>query len=197
MKTKPILTLAVAGWVCAGAAAAEAYDFYADLQYPGATRREDVDLYKVKQAGKGGPKAYERREVDWWPRKGADFVEVKQGMPLRTWTLRTQQLTSEPRRFEAHLAGLRGMGNTTSSKFGGDGGPIEPGVVLRLAGAEPALWRDLGLPGLSLVGAPAISEWGIAVRFCPLKGCVCVWSQGRSSGTFFMRQQYLTDLLSD
>ena len=127
MKTKMILTAAVVGWVCA--AAAENYDFYDGMRYPGAKLRPDVDLYKVKQAGESDPKAYERREVVWWPRKGVDIIEVNNGMPLRTWTRRS----GEPKQFEAHLVGLRGMGNTMSSKYGGrDGGPIEPGVVLRL-----------------------------------------------------------------
>jgi len=132
MKTKLILTVAVVGWVSAGIAAAEGYDFYAALRYPGAKLRADVDLYKVKQEGDGDPRAYQRREVLWWPRQGVDVVEVKPGMPLRTWTLRNPRLESQPERFKAHLVGFRGMGNTISSKFGGDGGPIEPGVVLRL-----------------------------------------------------------------
>ena len=100
------------------------------MQYPGAKLRPGVDLYKVTQAGQGDAKAYHRREVNWWPRKGVDVVDVKEGMPLRTWTWQTPPLSSEPKQFEAHLLGFRGMGNTISSKFGGDGGPIEPGVVL-------------------------------------------------------------------
>jgi len=132
METKRILAAAVVGWVCAGAAASE-YDFYAGLRYPGAKRRADVALYKAKQAGKGDPKAYERREVDWWPRRGVDVVDVKEGMPLRTWTLRTQQIADGTARLQAHLVGFRGMGNTTSNPFRGDGGPWEPGVVLRLS----------------------------------------------------------------
>ena len=72
---------------CPLAAAAE-YDFYANTRYPGPTLREDVELYEVTTSGKGGPLAYERREVDWWPRKGVDLIPVKAGMPLRTWTLR-------------------------------------------------------------------------------------------------------------
>ena len=62
------------------------YDFYANTVYPGPKLRPDVEFYQVTQAGKGDPLAYERREVDWWPRKGVDVVEVKPGMPLRTWT---------------------------------------------------------------------------------------------------------------
>jgi len=77
--------------VCHLASAAD-YDFYANTRYPGPELRKDVELYKVKQAGKGDPLAYERREVDWWPRKGVDIIAVKKGMPLRTWTLRAGPL---------------------------------------------------------------------------------------------------------
>lgn len=114
MKTKLILAAAVVGWVCA--AAADDYDFYAGLRYPGAKLRPDVGVYKVKEEGAGDPKAYERREVDWWPRKGVDIIDVKEGMPLRTWTLRTQQRPSGPKQFQAHLLGFRGMGNTMGGR---------------------------------------------------------------------------------
>ncbi|MHC4199336.1 MAG: hypothetical protein ACYSU0_05045, partial [Planctomycetota bacterium] len=124
MKTKLILTIALAGPVCAGAAAAD-YDFYGGVRYPGAKLRPDVELYKVKRSGRGDAKAYERREVDWWPRKGVDVIDIKRGMPLRTWTWKSKPL-------RAHLIGFRGIGNTMSNKFRGDGGPWEPGVVLRL-----------------------------------------------------------------
>ena len=77
--------------VCQWASAA-GYDFYANTRYPGPELRQDVELYKVKQAGKGDPLAYERREVDWWPRKGVDIIAVKKGMPLRTWALRAGPL---------------------------------------------------------------------------------------------------------
>ena len=67
---------------------AEPYDFYANLRYPvGGKLRPDVELYTVTEEG-GGPKEYKRRMVNWWPRKGVDIIEVKQGMPLRTWTWR-------------------------------------------------------------------------------------------------------------
>jgi carbonic anhydrase/acetyltransferase-like protein (isoleucine patch superfamily) len=129
MKTKLIVVAALVGWVSAGAAADD-YDFYAGLRYPGAKLRPDVDIYKVKEAGTGDPKAYERREVDWWPRKGVDIIQVAKGMPLRTWTLRAPRLATGTHQLEAHLVGFRGMGNTMSGRS--DGGPIEPGVVLRL-----------------------------------------------------------------
>jgi len=134
MKTKLILTIGFAGLVCVGDYAEAAdYDFYAATQYPGAKLRDGVDIYKVRQAGKGDAKAYERREVNWWPRKGVDIIEVKPGMPLRTWTPIRPHVSVGDKPFKAHLVAFRGMGNTTSSKFRGDGGPWEPGVVLRLA----------------------------------------------------------------
>ncbi|MBT3296061.1 MAG: hypothetical protein HN383_12380 [Verrucomicrobia bacterium] len=76
---------------CQAAIAAD-YDFYANTRYPGAKLRPDVELYDVKQPGGGDPLTYERREVDWWPRKGVDIIAVKKGMPLRTWTLRAGPL---------------------------------------------------------------------------------------------------------
>ena len=87
MKVKLILMIAVIflGWVCAFAEASD-YDFYGNTKYPGAELRSDVELYSVNQSGKGDPLVYERREVDWWPRKGVDDIAVKEGMPLRTWT---------------------------------------------------------------------------------------------------------------
>ncbi|MDP6522579.1 MAG: DUF6055 domain-containing protein [Kiritimatiellia bacterium] len=106
-------------------AIAKPYDFYANVRYPGAELREDVDIYKVKQSGRGDPKAYDRREVKWWPRKGLDIIEVQKGMPFRTWIWQSQPL-------KAHLVGFRGIGNTKTSKFNGDGGPWVPAVVLRL-----------------------------------------------------------------
>jgi len=64
------------------------YDFYANTRYPGPGRRPDVDIYKVVRPGASDPRAYERREVLWWPRRGVDVIEVEPGMPLRTWTWR-------------------------------------------------------------------------------------------------------------
>ncbi len=32
------------------------------------------------------PQKYIPREVDWFPRKGVDFVPLEANMPLRTWT---------------------------------------------------------------------------------------------------------------
>ena len=84
--------LAIIALLACRAAISADYDFYANTVYPGAKLRPDVELYKVKQAGKGNPLAYERREVDWWPRNGVDFIAIKKGMPLRSWTLRAGPL---------------------------------------------------------------------------------------------------------
>ena len=110
------------------------YDFYGRTRYPdGGGRLPGVDLHRPTQTGTAEPTAYERRTVKWWPRKGVDIIEVQEGMPLRTWTWREKQ-PGLPPSFKAHLIAFRGIGNTMSSKFrGGDGAPIEPAVVLRLA----------------------------------------------------------------
>jgi len=119
------------GFICAGAAGE--YDFYSATRYPGAKLKPGVDVCKVTQSGNGDPKAYESRLVDWWPRKGVDVIDVKPGMILRTWTPKRSHVSVGDKPFKAHLIGFRGMGNTMSSKFNGDGGPWAPGVVLRLA----------------------------------------------------------------
>ena len=85
MNTKLMLMIGLVGLICAGAAGGD-YDFYAATQYPGAKLKPGVDIYKVQQAGKGAPKSYERRDVNWWPRKGIDIIDVQPGMVLRTWT---------------------------------------------------------------------------------------------------------------
>jgi len=153
-----MLTAIIAGALALSAGAEEAetgthpasYDFYANTKYPGPILRPDVELYKVEQAGNDHPLAYERREVEWWPRKGVDIIEVREGMPEREWTFRRAAVDAQtgeligpsdaellawgrPRTFKAHLIGFRGIGNIMTSKWGDrDGGPREPAVVLRL-----------------------------------------------------------------
>jgi len=152
MRLRPILTAALACLAFAGTAAGE-YDFFAGARYPGPVKKGGVDLYKVTRGGGAGPKAYERREVVWWPRKGVDIIEVKDAMPPRTWTLRDrtmdpgacaehpilgmEQLTrrlpwKQPRRFKAHLIGFRGLGNRYGNPFGIPRSYYCPAVVLRL-----------------------------------------------------------------
>ncbi|MBT3200240.1 MAG: hypothetical protein HN350_10010 [Phycisphaerales bacterium] len=129
---KHLLTIGLVGLICAGVAAGD-YDFYSATQYPGARLKPGVDVYKATQAGKGDPKAYESRRVNWWPRKGVDVIDVQPGMPLRTWTPIRPHVSVGDKPFKAHLIAFRGMGNTMSDKFRGDGGPWAPGVVLRLS----------------------------------------------------------------
>lgn len=113
--------------------AAQPYDFYDLCRYPeGGKLKPGIDLYKPVQAGSSEATAYDRRTVEWWPRKGVDIIEVKEGMIEREWT-RREKRPGLPATFKAHLIAFRGMGNTMSSKYRGEGGPIEPAVVLRLA----------------------------------------------------------------
>ena len=137
MKSRLILTVVFTGMVLTGTAAGD-YDFFAGAIYPGAGLKPGVDIYKVKQTG--GPRAegYQRRVVDWWPRKGVDIIEVKDAMPLRTWTIRERKMDPEavgkhlilgiealtrrtrwgrPLQFKARLIGFRGIGNRYSNQF--------------------------------------------------------------------------------
>ena len=147
-----LLTLAIAGALHADTASAQ-YDFFAGARYPGPIKKPGVGLYKVKQKGGRYAEGYQRRTVNWWPRKGVDIIEVKKGMPLRTWTFRDRQLdadvcridseagseelfrrlqSTQPRTFEAHLVGFRGLGNEYGNPFGFTDYYCTP-VVLRLA----------------------------------------------------------------
>ena len=138
MRLRLLFTLALTSALFAGAASSE-YDFFDGARYPGGNKKPGVDIYKVKQAGGPFAEGYQRREVKWWPRKGVDIIEVKQGMLLRTWTLRDRQFdpnstvvhptvgvaeltrrlsSSQPRSFEAHLIGFRGVGNRYGTGFG-------------------------------------------------------------------------------
>jgi len=115
---------------------AAARDFYGNTKYPGPKARPDVGLYEVTQPDNVDPQKYTAREVDWFPRKGLDFVPLEEDMPLRTWTFRSdgpRLAYDQPEQLEAHLIGFRGIGNTVSNPFIGDGGPLEPAIILRLA----------------------------------------------------------------
>jgi len=64
------------------------YDFLELSRYPVKGKlRPWVELYKVTREGDGDPKKYNRRTVRWWPRKGVDFTELRDGMIEREWTL--------------------------------------------------------------------------------------------------------------
>ncbi len=67
---------------------AQGYDFFELSRYPVEGKLHPwVELHKVTLEGDGDPKKYNRRVVDWWPRKGVDFTELRDGMILRQWTL--------------------------------------------------------------------------------------------------------------
>jgi hypothetical protein len=140
MNTPPTLLATFLFVLAAGTTLSAAdYDFFEGARYPGPIKKPGVDLYKVKLAGADDPKAYERREVIWWPRKGVDIIDVKAGMPLRTWTRRDGE---PPRGFKAHLIGFRGIGNKNGNPYGGPKYYC-PAVVLRLEdGRKRCFTRD-------------------------------------------------------
>ena len=79
-----IVMMTLLGLVAQGAIAQE-HDYYKNLPYqkglvPG------VGLDKIEQQGGPNAAGYNRRTVQWWPRKGQDIVDIPKGVPLRTWT---------------------------------------------------------------------------------------------------------------
>ena len=137
MKSRFVLTVALVCLTFAVSTAAE-HDYYKYLPYP-SKLVPGVGLNKAEQ--EGGPNAvgYHRRTVQWWPRKGHDFVDIPQGAPLRTWTRNKGQedkealagparnwTASDPETFEAHLIAFRGFGTSSA------GTPAIPAAVLRL-----------------------------------------------------------------
>ena len=77
-------------------AKAQVYDFFELSQYPVEGKpRPWVELYKVALEGDGNPKKYNRRTVKWWPRKGVDFTELRDGMIEREWTLAPSAMDPE------------------------------------------------------------------------------------------------------
>ncbi|MBT3297109.1 MAG: hypothetical protein HN383_17720 [Verrucomicrobia bacterium] len=146
------LVFLIAATAFAYSTASADYDLFSGAQYPGGIKRPGVDLYQVKQKGGRYAEGYQRRTVTWWPRKGVDIIEVKKGMPLRTWTLRDRQIdanvasehpepgtealtrrlqSTQARTFKAHLIGFRGLGNEYGNSFGYPDYYC-PAVVLRL-----------------------------------------------------------------
>ena len=137
MRTRSLLIAAVAGLMVGGSAAAE-YDFYKNLPYPKGLV-PGVGVNKVAQDGGPGAVGYKRRTVQWWPRKGQDFVDIPKGAPLRTWTRNKGQkdaeiqagvcrnwTASDPETFKAHLIAFRGFGTSSADT------PRIPAAVLRL-----------------------------------------------------------------
>jgi len=75
---------------------AKGYDFFELSRYPLEGKlRPWVELHKVNLEGDGDPKKYNRRTVHWWPRKGVDFTELRDGMILREWTLAASAMDPE------------------------------------------------------------------------------------------------------
>lgn len=79
-----------------GKAPAPGYDFFELSRYPEEGKlRPWVELYGVTLEGDGDPRNYNRRVTRWWPRKGVDFTELRDGMIERQWTLPAGVLDSE------------------------------------------------------------------------------------------------------
>jgi len=77
-------------------AQAEVYDFFELSRYPLEGKlRPWVELRKVTVEGDGDPQKYNRRLVKWWPRKGVDYVELRDGMIEREWTLAPSAMDPE------------------------------------------------------------------------------------------------------
>ena len=75
---------------------AQGYDFFDLSRYPLEGKlRPWVELRKVTLEGDGDPKKYNRRVVKWWPRKGVDFTELREGMIEREWTLAPSAMDPE------------------------------------------------------------------------------------------------------
>jgi len=74
----------------------QGYDFFDLSRYPLEGKlRPWVELSKVTLEGDGDPKKYNRRVIHWWPRKGVDFTELRDGMIERRWTLAASAMDPE------------------------------------------------------------------------------------------------------
>lgn len=133
-------------------AAQQAYDYFGNIRYPG-ERRKDVSLDKIEQES-GDAAGYNKRVVQWWPKKGVDLVDAPAGVELRTWTIRTPEIEPlleasanrkwwpeilrDKKQFKAHLLGFRGIGSKEGNPFAWQieqrvrGKGMCPAVVLRL-----------------------------------------------------------------
>ncbi len=110
--------------------------------------RDDVSRDVIQQKPGEG---YQPRVVQWWPKKGVDFIEEPEEAP-RTWTIRPESMNAKDRgpsdsesvakwwplslrgktQFKAHLLGFRGLG-AMNDPWGDDlEKPFAPAVVLRL-----------------------------------------------------------------
>jgi len=104
--------------------------------------RDDVSPDVIKQTPGEG---YQLRVVEWWPKKGVDYIEAPKTEP-RTWTIRPESAADEgvdtakwwplslqgKKQFKAHLLGFRGIGLLNSPWDDDMSKPVAPNVVLRL-----------------------------------------------------------------
>jgi len=73
-----------------------AYDFFEYARYPVEGKlRPWVELRKITTPTDTDPKQYAPRRVRWWPRKGIDYTELREGMIEREWTLAASALDPE------------------------------------------------------------------------------------------------------
>ena len=104
--------------------------------------RDDVSRDVIEQKPGEG---YQPRVVQWWPKKGVDYIEEPKTEP-RTWTIRPESMTAKDtkmakwwpislrgkKQFKAHLLSFRGIG-AINDPWGDDiEKPFAPAVVLRL-----------------------------------------------------------------
>jgi len=146
MRRQLMLTAVFSGCLWTSAVAGE-HDYYTYLRYPKALV-PGVGRNKVEQEGGADAVGYNRRTVQWWPRKGQDIIDVPPGTPLRTWTRNKGQkdkealaglcrnwTESDPETFEAHLVGFRGFAVPTPNPTFSDDVLI-PEAILRFSSGE-------------------------------------------------------------
>ncbi len=131
------------------------YDYFKNAQLPG-VRRAEVSLDNVtdEAPADGVPTGYQRRTVEWFPKKGVDIVDAPKGALLRTWTINPESRRSskqdvkkwwpislrDKKQFKAHLLGFRGIGIGIGNPWAGSEQRsregfkdyMAPSVVLRL-----------------------------------------------------------------
>ena len=151
------LTLTVLFALCVCATAnAQQHDYYKHLRYP-SKLVPGVGVDKVEQQGGPAAVGYNRRTVQWWPRKGQDIVDIPEGVPLREWTRNKGQedkealagicrswTASDPEKFKAHLIGFMSFGTSSAHKSAEWGYPAKrdmdqpmiPIAILRMENGE-------------------------------------------------------------
>jgi hypothetical protein len=156
-------------WVAlTGSLLAAEHDYYKYLRYPKGLV-PGVGIDKVEQEGGHNAVGYQRRTVEWWPRKGQDVVDIPEGVPLRTWTRNKGQedkealaglcrswTASDPETFKAHLIGFRSIGTSTILAESKSAQYLCPAAILRMEnGEQRAIIRPEGLSGMVSAGDDA------------------------------------------